>query len=62
MSKELKQVSVKNCLEDLKKVLSETMDSGIEDPALKMGYDAGYAFAMEKVSWYVKNLEKYLEV
>lgn len=62
MSEDLKKCAVEICMTDLKKLLSETMDSGIEDPVLKMGYDSGYAYAMEKVSWYVKNLEKYLEV
>lgn len=62
MSEELKKYAIEVCMSDLKRVLSETRESTIADPTLKFGYESGYADAMEKVSWYVSRLEKYLEV
>lgn len=62
MSEELKKYAIEICMSDLKKVLSETFETTIADPALKMGYESGYSAALEKVSWYVSRLEKYLEV
>lgn len=61
-SEELRKEAVEICLSDLRKVLSETCETSISDPALKIGYESGYAAAIEKVSWYVSRLEKYLEV
>lgn len=61
MTEEMKKIMLNEYFESLHKCLEKEMDSYLADPALKCGFDSGYACAMQRVSVYVSRIEEILE-